>query len=58
MEKLAYSVAELRDKSGLGTTTIFGLLRDRRLVRFKVGRRTLITAESVAAFFGSNAETE
>lgn len=49
MERLSYTVAELQSATGLGRTKIFELLKTRTLHRIKVGRRTLISGESVKA---------
>jgi excisionase family DNA binding protein len=47
MNKITATVAEAREASGLGRTTIFALLASGELERVKVGRRTLITVASL-----------
>ena len=49
MEKLTITVAAAREVTGLGNTKIFELLASGQLKRVKVGRRTLITIESIRA---------
>lgn len=40
--RLAYSVPEVAEMLGLGTTSIYELLREQKLIGVKNGRRTLI----------------
>lgn len=47
MEKFAYSVDETREALSLGRTKIFELISAGTLRTFKVGRRTLIKADSI-----------
>lgn len=47
MEKLAYSINETAHALSLGRTSIYAMIADGRLEAFKLGRRTLIRAESV-----------
>ncbi len=47
MEKLAYSINETAQALSLGRTSIYAMIGDGRLEAFKLGRRTLIRAESV-----------
>lgn len=47
MEKLAYSINETAKALSVGRTSIYALLAEGRLEAFKLGRRTLIKAESV-----------
>lgn len=47
MERLAYSIKETGYALNLGRTTINAMIADGRLEAFKLGRRTLIKAESV-----------
>ena len=47
MEKLAYSINEAARTLSLGRTSIYAMIADKRLEAFKLGRRTLIKAESV-----------
>ena len=35
---------------GIGPTTLYGLVKDRQLVKVNIGRRGFITAESLAAY--------
>jgi excisionase family DNA binding protein len=48
-EKLAYTIAEAVAASGLGRTTIYELIKQGELPRVKVGGRTLIRAQDLAA---------
>ena len=50
---LTASVAQAEQATGLGRTTIDKLMRDGTLVRKKVGRRTLITVESIERLVGA-----
>ncbi|MBX7502146.1 helix-turn-helix domain-containing protein [Qipengyuania sp. YG27] len=52
---LTASVAQAEQATGLGRTTIDKLMRDGTLVRKKVGRRTLITVESIERLVGAKA---
>ncbi len=47
MEKLAASISETAAALGLGRTSIYAMIADGRLEAFKLGRRTLIRAESI-----------
>jgi len=47
MEQLAYSINETAKALSLGRTSIYALIGEGRLEAFKLGRRTLIRAESV-----------
>jgi len=47
MEKLAYSINETAQALSLGRTSVYAMLADGRLKSFKLGRRTLIKAESI-----------
>ena len=47
MEKLAYSINDTAQTLSLGRTSIYAMIADGRLEAFKLGRRTLIRAESV-----------
>jgi len=49
MERITVTVAAAREMTGLGNTKIFELLASGHLRRVKVGRRTLITTESIRA---------
>lgn len=47
MERLAYSINETARTLSLGRTSIYAMIADKRLEAFKLGRRTLIRAESI-----------
>jgi excisionase family DNA binding protein len=47
MDKLAYSINETARTLSLGRTSIYAMIADGRLDSFKLGRRTLIRAESI-----------
>lgn len=47
MEQLAYSINETAKALSLGRTSIYALIGEGRLEAFKLGRRTLIRAESI-----------
>ena len=47
MEQLAYSINETAKTLSLGRTSIYALISDGRLEAFKLGRRTLVRAESI-----------
>ena len=47
MEQLAYSINETAKALCLGRTSIYALIAEGRLEVFKLGRRTLVKAESV-----------
>ncbi|HSQ96739.1 MAG TPA: helix-turn-helix domain-containing protein [Croceibacterium sp.] len=47
MEKLAYSIKETARTLSLGRTSIYAMIAEGRLDAFKLGRRTLIKAESI-----------
>ena len=47
MEKLAYSINETARALSLGRSSIYAMIADKRLDAFKLGRRTLIRAESI-----------
>jgi len=47
MEKLAYSINETARTLSLGRTSVYAMIADGRLEAFKLGRRTLIKAESI-----------
>ena len=48
-EPMMYTVPAVMTATSLGKTTVYELMRSGVLVRRKVGKRTLITAESVRA---------
>jgi excisionase family DNA binding protein len=47
MEIIATSVKDAAKALGLGRTSIYALIKEGRLETFKLGRRTLIKAESI-----------
>lgn len=49
--KIAYTVAEACEATGLGQTTIYSLMKEGRLARRKFGRRTLIPRSSLEELF-------
>ncbi|RDD63830.1 helix-turn-helix transcriptional regulator [Ferruginivarius sediminum] len=52
-DRLAYTIPELVEASGLGRTTIYGEIRDGRLRVIKVRRRTLVRAEDARAWLAA-----
>ena len=51
MDKIGYSIQETVERSGLGRTTVYELLKSGDLVSVKVGRRRLIPASALAEYF-------
>ncbi len=47
MEPLAISINDTAKALGLGRTSIYAMIADGRLEAFKLGRRTLIRADSI-----------
>jgi excisionase family DNA binding protein len=47
MEKLAYSINDTARTLSLGRTSIYAMIADGRLEAFKLGRRTLVKADSI-----------
>lgn len=47
MEKLAYSINETARVLSMGRTSIYAMIAEGRLEAFKLGRRTLIKADSI-----------
>ena len=47
MEKLAYSINETARTLSMGRTSIYAMIADGRLEAFKLGRRTLVKADSI-----------
>lgn len=52
MEKLAYSINETAHALSMGRTSIYAMIADGRLEAFKLGRRTLVRAESLRRLVG------
>lgn len=55
---LAVTVATARKISGLGNTTLWALIKDRRLQAVRIGRRTLITYCSLEALLAPDSGAE
>lgn len=53
MTKRLYTTREAEAAGGFKTTTLYKLLAERRLEAVRLGRRTMITAESLEAFIAS-----
>jgi len=53
-EPLAYSIKEACRVSSIGRTRIYALINEGRLKATKVGRRTLVNAESLRELVGSD----
>lgn len=49
MERLTYSIKDAGHVLSLGTTKIYELLADGQLKSVKIGRKTLVTADSIKA---------
>tara|TARA_R110000868_G_scaffold305573_8_gene566648 strand:- start:9049 stop:9324 length:276 start_codon:yes stop_codon:yes gene_type:complete len=49
MEALTTTIEGAKKATGLGTTTIYSLIHEKRLETVKVGRRTLIKVSSIRA---------
>jgi excisionase family DNA binding protein len=47
MEKLAYSINDTANALSVGRTTVYMLIKEGRLETFKLGRRTLVKADSI-----------
>jgi excisionase family DNA binding protein len=47
MEQLAYSINETAKALSLGRTSVYALISEGRLEAFKLGRRTLVKADSI-----------
>jgi excisionase family DNA binding protein len=47
MERLAYSINDTAKALSLGRTSIYAMIADGRLEALKLGRRTLIKADSI-----------
>ena len=54
-ERGALSIREAAKHLSIGRTSLYGLINRGELVTIKVGRRRLITADSVKAWLESNA---
>ena len=49
MEKLSVSIADAGNSIGLGRSKIYELIKSGELKTIKIGRRTLVTVESIRA---------
>ena len=47
MDRLAYSINETARLLSMGRTSIYAMIADNRLETFKLGRRTLVRADSI-----------
>ena len=47
MNRLAYSINETASTLSLGRTSVYSLINEGKLDAFKLGRRTLVKAESI-----------
>lgn len=56
-ERIACSVAEACDLTGLGRTTIYARIQSGELITRKVGRRTLIVIHSLLALVDAPEDT-
>jgi excisionase family DNA binding protein len=52
-ERLAYSIEEVSELTGLSRSLVYDLMNDGRLSYIKAGRRRIITARHLAAFLES-----
>jgi excisionase family DNA binding protein len=55
MEPLTVTIRGARAALGLGHTKIYELIGEKRLKTVKVGRRTLVTTDSIRALVGEAA---
>jgi excisionase family DNA binding protein len=58
MERVLVTIDEAAEALGIGRTTIYQLIRDSDLVPAKIGRRSLVTADSVRAYAAKVSGTE
>lgn len=58
MSQKLIPIPEAREKhlGGIGTTTIYRLIKDGELQKVNIGRRSFITADSIEAYIGRLAE--
>ena len=54
MKRITYKIDEVAQALGLGKTTIHKLLREGQLQKIKLGRSTLISADSVEKLLQRN----
>jgi len=55
MDRLAYSINDTARILSMGRTSIYAMIGDGRLNAFKLGRRTLIRAESIKRLIAEQA---
>ena len=55
MNRKAYKIGEVAEALGIGKTTIHKLLREGELQKIKLGRSTLVSADSIDALLQRNA---
>jgi excisionase family DNA binding protein len=53
IEKIGYSIDEAVEASGIGRTTLYELMGSGEIESVKVGRRRIIPADSIRAYFDS-----
>jgi excisionase family DNA binding protein len=56
MELLAISISDTAKALGIGRSSVYTLLKSGRLDAIKIGRRTLLTTESIKRLAQSRAE--
>lgn len=54
MEALAVSINDAAKALGLGRTSIYAMIADGRLEAFRLGRRRLVTVESIRKLVAAN----
>jgi excisionase family DNA binding protein len=54
-EKLAYSIEEIAESTGLSRSLLYDEMQAGRLGFIKVGRRRIITRQQIEEFLGSKA---
>jgi hypothetical protein len=52
-ERMLYDYGEVMHQLNIGRTSLYGLIDTGQLVKVSIGRRALITAESLAAYVDS-----
>lgn len=50
MDPIAISIEDARKALGIGRTKLYELIGEEKLQTFRVGRRRLVTVESIRAF--------
>jgi len=54
-ERLCYSVAEAARATGIGRTTLYGLIKDGRLRSSKIGKRRVVAVDQLQALIAKGA---